>query len=113
MLEGDTLQTLFGTLHLGHFLSVAAILFSVGVCGVLINRKNMITLLMSIELMLLAVNINFVSFSVFWQGYTGQVFSMLILTVAAAEAAIGLAILVLYYNHRRSIAITDVSQMRS
>lgn len=112
MLVDVVLENVFDTIGIGHFLVLSALLFTVGLCGVLINRKNMIILLMSIELMLLAVNINFVSFSVFWGGYTGQVFSMLVLTVAAAEAAIGLAILVLYYKHRRSIAIEDVSQMR-
>ena len=97
---------------LGHYLTVGAILFTLGVLGIFINRKNVIIILMSIEMILLAVNINLVAFSVFLGDITGQVFAMFVLTVAAGEAAIGLAILVIYFRNRGSIAIDDVSQMR-
>ena len=95
-----------------HYLSVAAILFTLGLIGVFLNRKNVIIILMSIELMLLAVNINLVSFSSYLGNLTGQVFSMLILTVAAAEAAIGLAILVVYFRNRGSIAVEEINTMK-
>ena len=97
---------------LTHYLTVAAILFTLGVFGIFLNRKNVIIILMSIELMLLAVNINFVAFSVFLNDMAGQVFAMLVLTVAAAEAAIGLAILVVYFRNRGSIAVEDVNMMK-
>ncbi len=97
---------------LTHYLTVAGILFTLGVFGIFLNRKNVIIILMSIELMLLAVNINFVAFSVFLNDMIGQVFAMLVLTVAAAEAAIGLAILVVYFRNRGSIAVEDVNQMK-
>ncbi|MBT3627040.1 MAG: NADH-quinone oxidoreductase subunit NuoK [Rhodospirillaceae bacterium] len=97
---------------LTHYLTVAAILFTLGVFGIFLNRKNVIIILMSIELMLLAVNINFVAFSVFLNDMAGQVFAMLVLTVAAAEAAIGLAILVVYFRNRGSIAVEDVNVMK-
>lgn len=97
---------------LPHFLIVAAILFTIGVFGIFINRKNVIIILMSIELMLLAVNINFVAFSVALNDLLGQVFTMFVLTVAAAEAAIGLAILVVYFRNRESIAVEDINQMK-
>ena len=97
---------------LTHYLTVAAILFTLGVFGIFLNRKNVIIILMSIELMLLAVNINFVAFSVFLNDMAGQVFAMLVLTVAAAEAAIGLAILVVYFRSRGSIAVEDVNVMK-
>ena len=97
---------------LAHYLTVAAILFTLGLFGVFLNRKNIIIILMSIELMLLAVNINMVAFSAQLQGLVGQVFAMFILTVAAAEAAIGLAILVTYYRNRGSIAVEDVNLMK-
>ncbi len=97
---------------LAHYLSVAAILFTLGLFGVFLNRKNIIIILMSIELMLLAVNINMVAFSAQLQDLVGQVFAMFILTVAAAEAAIGLAILVTYYRNRGSIAVEDVNLMK-
>jgi len=97
---------------LGHYLTVAAILFTLGVFGIFLNRKNVITILMSIELMLLAVNINFVAFSVYLHDLTGQVFTMFILTVAAAESAIGLAILVVYHRNRGSIAVEDINMMK-
>ena len=97
---------------LAHYLTVAAILFTLGILGIFLNRKNVIIILMSIELMLLAVNINFVAFSVFLNDMAGQVFAMLVLTVAAAEAAIGLAILVVYFRNRGSIAVEDVNVMK-
>ena len=97
---------------LAHYLTVAAILFTLGLFGVFLNRKNIIIILMSIELMLLAVNINMVAFSAQLQDLVGQVFAMFILTVAAAEAAIGLAILVTYYRNRGSIAVEDVNVLK-
>lgn len=97
---------------LGHFLTVAAILFTLGVFGIFLNRKNVIIILMSVELILLAVNINFVAFSAHLNDLAGQVFALLILTVAAAEAAIGLAILVIFYRNRGSIAVDDVNMMK-
>ena len=97
---------------LAHYLTVAAILFTLGLFGVFLNRKNIIIILMSIELMLLAVNINMVAFSAQLLDLVGQVFAMFILTVAAAEAAIGLAILVTYYRNRGSIAVEDVNLMK-
>jgi len=100
------------SIGLDQYLVVAAILFTIGVLGIFINRRNVIVILMSIELMLLAVNINFVAFSSFQHNLTGQVFSMIILTVAAAEAAIGLAILVVYFRNRGSIAVEDIHLMK-
>lgn len=97
---------------LGHYLSVAAILFTLGIFGIFLNRKNIIIILMSIELILLAVNINFVAFSAQLGDLAGQVFALLILTVAAAEAAIGLAILVTFFRNRGSIAVEDVNMMK-
>lgn len=97
---------------LGHYLTVGAILFVLGVLGIFINRKNVIIILMSIELILLAVNINFVAFSAFLGDLVGQVFALFVLTVAAAEAAIGLAILVLYFRNRGTIAVDDIAQMK-
>ena len=97
---------------LSHYLGVAAVLFTLGLFGIFLNRKNVIIILMSIELMLLAVNINFVAFSSFLQDMVGQVFAMFVLTVAAAEAAIGLAILVVYYRNRGSIAVEDINMMK-
>ena len=97
---------------LGHYLTVAAVLFTLGVFGIFINRKNVIVILMSIELILLAVNINMVAFSTHLNDIVGQVFALLILTVAAAEAAIGLAILVVFFRNRGSIAVEDVNMMR-
>ncbi|WP_127143658.1 NADH-quinone oxidoreductase subunit NuoK [Pelagibacterium montanilacus] len=97
---------------LGHFLTVAAILFTIGVFGIFLNRKNIIIILMSVELILLAVNINLVAFSLHLNDLVGQVFALLILTVAAAEAAIGLAILVIFFRNRGSIAVDDVNTMR-
>ena len=97
---------------LTHYLTVAAVLFTLGVVGIFLNRKNVIIILMAIELMLLAVNINLVAFSTFLNDMVGQVFAMLVLTVAAAEAAIGLAILVVYFRNRGSIAVEDINMMR-
>jgi NADH-quinone oxidoreductase subunit K len=98
--------------ELMHYLVLASILFTIGVCGIFLNRKNVITILMSIELMLLAVNINLVAFSYYLQDLTGQIFTLFILTVAAAEAAIGLAILVVYFRNRGSIDIDTVNRMK-
>ncbi|MGB3336144.1 MAG: NADH-quinone oxidoreductase subunit NuoK [Devosia sp.] len=97
---------------LGHYLTVAAILFTLGVFGIFINRKNVIVILMSVELILLAVNLNMVAFSAELNDLQGQIFALLILTVAAAEAAIGLAILVIFYRNRGSIAVEDISSMK-
>ena len=97
---------------LTHYLTVAAILFTIGVFGIFLNRKNVIIILMSVELMLLAVNINLVAFSHFLGDMVGQVFAMFVLTVAAAEAAIGLAILVVYFRNRGSIAVEDLNVMK-
>ena len=97
---------------LTHYLIVAALLFTIGVFGIFINRKNVIIILMSIELILLAVNINLVAFSAFLGDLTGQVFALFVLTVAAAEAAIGLAILVVYFRNRGTIAVEDINLMK-
>lgn len=97
---------------LAHFLILGAILFTIGLFGIFLNRKNLIVILMSIELMLLAVNINFVAFSMHLGDLTGQVFTMFILTVAAAEAAIGLAILVTVFRNRGSIAVEDLASLK-
>jgi NADH-quinone oxidoreductase subunit K len=99
-------------LSLGHYLSVSAALFVIGVFGIFVNRKNIIVILMAIELILLSVNINLVAFSVFNGNIIGQVFAMLVLTVAAAEAAVGLAILVVYFRNRGAIAVEDVNVLR-
>lgn len=103
---------MISSIGLQHYLILAAIIFSVGIMGLLMNRKNIISILMSIELMLLAVNINFVAFSVFLQDITGQIFSIIILSIAAAETSIGLAILVLYFRISGSIQVEDISKMR-
>lgn len=97
---------------LGHFLTVSAIIFTLGVLGIFLNRKNVIVILMSIEMILLSVNLNLVSFSVYLGDLVGQVFTLFILTVAAAEAAIGLAILVVYFRNRGSIRVEDINMMR-
>ncbi len=97
---------------LGHYLILGAIIFSLGIIGIFLNRKNVIVILMSIELILLAVNINLVSFSIFLQDIVGQIFTMLILTVAAAEAAIGLAIIIVYYRNKGSIRVEEINQMK-
>lgn len=97
---------------LSHYLTVAAILFTIGVFGIFLNRKNVIIILMSVELILLSVNINLVAFSSFLGDMVGQVFAMLVLTVAAAEAAIGLAILVVYFRNRGTIEVEDINAMK-
>ena len=97
---------------LAHYLTVAAILFTIGIFGIFLNRKNVIIIMMSIELMLLAVNVNLVAFSTTMNDLTGQVFALLILTVAAGEAAIGLAILVSYFRNRGTIAVEDINMMK-
>ena len=102
----------FLQIGLGHYLTVAAILFTLGIFGIFLNRKNVIIILMSIELMLLAVNINLVAFSVFLNDLMGQIFAMFVLTVAAAEAAIGLAILVVYFRNRGTIEVEDINLMK-
>lgn len=97
---------------LTHYLVVSAILFALGVLGIIANRKNLIVMLMAVELILLAVNLNLVAFSAFLQDMVGQVFAMFVLTVAAGEAAIGLAILVIYFRGRGTIAVDDVNRMK-
>lgn len=97
---------------MAHYLTLAAILFTLGVFGIFLNRKNVIVILMSVELMLLAVNINLVAFSHFLGNLTGQIFAMMVLTIAAAEAAIGLAIVVVYYRNRGSIDVEDINAMK-
>ena len=97
---------------LGHYLTLAAIIFVIGVVGIFLNRKNVIIILMSIELILLAVNINLVSFSIYLQNLVGQIFTMFILTVAAAEAAVGLAIIVLYYKNKGSINVEQINSLK-
>ncbi|WP_445678391.1 NADH-quinone oxidoreductase subunit NuoK [Radicibacter daui] len=97
---------------LAHYLTLAAILFTLGIFGIFLNRRNVIVILMSIELMLLAVNVNMVAFSVWLGDLSGQVFTLFILTVAAAESAIGLAIMVVYFRNRGSIAVEDINSMK-
>ena len=97
---------------LGHYLTLAAITFAIGIIGIFLNRKNVIIILMSVELILLAVNINLVSFSIYLQNLVGQVFTMFILTVAAAEAAVGLAIIVIYYKNKGSINVEQISSLK-
>ena len=103
---------LYGDISIIHYVMLSTLIFTLGVCGIFLNRKNTITVLMSIELMLLAVNINFVAFSVQLGDMVGQVFTIFVLTVAAAEASIGLAILVIYSRNRGSIAVDDVNMMK-
>jgi len=97
---------------IGHYLTLSAIIFTIGIVGIFLNRKNVIIILMSIELILLAVNINLVSFSIYLQNLIGQVFTMFILTVAAAEAAVGLAIIVIYYKNRGSINVEQIDSLK-
>ena len=97
---------------LGHYLTLAAIIFSIGLAGVFLNRKNIIVILMCIELILLAVNINLVSFSIFINDLTGQIFTLFILTVAAAEAAIGLAIIVVHYRNSGTIRVEEIDKLK-
>jgi NADH-quinone oxidoreductase subunit K len=99
-------------INLEHYLTLAAIIFTIGVVGIFLNRKNIIIILMSIELMLLAVNINLVSFSIFLNDLVGQIFTMFILTVAAAEAAVGLAIIVVYYKNKGSIQVEQINSLK-
>tara|TARA_B110000881_G_C18109563_1_gene286770 strand:- start:186 stop:500 length:315 start_codon:yes stop_codon:yes gene_type:complete len=103
---------LINEIGLSHYLILAAIIFSIGIIGIFLNRKNVIVILMCIELILLSVNINLVSFSIFLQNLVGQVFSMFVLTVAAAEAAIGLAIIVVYYKNKGSIDVDQINSMK-
>src|SRR5271156_174847 len=100
------------TIGLPHYLAVAAILFTIGMLGIFLNRRNIIIILMSVELILLAVNLNFVAFSAYLGDLVGQVFALFVLTVAAAEAAIGLAILVVYFRNRGTIAVEDANLMK-
>jgi NADH-quinone oxidoreductase subunit K len=97
---------------LAHYLFLSAVIFTLGVFGIFVNRKNVIVILMSIELILLSVNVNMVAFSVYLQNITGQIFTLFILTVAAAEAAIGLAILVVFFRNRGSIQVEDINSMK-
>ena len=97
---------------LGHYLTLGAIIFTIGIIGIFLNRKNVIVILMSIELILLAVNINLVSFSIFLQDLSGQIFTLFILTVAAAEAAIGLAIIVVYYGNAGTIRVEEIENLK-
>ena len=97
---------------LGHYLTLGAIIFSIGIAGIFLNRKNIIVILMSIELILLSVNINLVSFSIFLNNITGQIFTLFILTVAAAEAAIGLAIIVVYYRNTSTIDVEKIQSLK-
>ena len=102
----------FGSIGIMHYLTLSTLLFVIGICGIFLNRKNVITILMSMELMLLAVNINLVAFSVYLGNLTGQIFTLFVLTVAAAEVSIGLAILVAFYRNRASIAVEDIDSMK-
>ena len=99
-------------ISLGHYLTLGAIIFTIGIIGIFLNRKNIIVILMSIELILLAVNINLVSFSVFFDDLIGQIFALFILTVAAAEAAIGLAIIVAYYRNTGTVHVEDIDSLK-
>lgn len=105
-------HALYGSITIGHYVLLSSLLFVTGICGIFLNRKNIITLLMSVELMLLSVNINFVAFSTKFGDLSGQVFSIFVLTVAAAEAAIGLAILVVYFRNRGTIDVDDISTLK-
>ena len=100
------------SIGLGHYLTLAAIIFTIGIVGIFLNRKNIIVILMSIELILLAVNINLVSFSIFINDLSGQIFTLFILTVAAAEAAIGLAIIVAYYRNSRTVRVEEIHELK-
>ncbi len=99
-------------ISLGHYLTLGAIIFTIGIIGIFLNRKNIIVILMSIELILLAVNINLVSFSVFFNDLIGQIFALFILTVAAAEAAIGLAIIVAYYRNTGTVHVEEIDSLK-
>ena len=97
---------------LGHYLTLGAVIFNIGIVGIFLNRKNIIVILMSIELILLAVNINLVSFSIFINDLSGQVFTLFVLTVAAAEAAIGLAIIVVYYRNSGTVRVEEIGKLK-
>ena len=112
MVKVERVLRLMSEIGLGHYLTLAAIIFTIGITGIFLNRKNVIIILMSIELILLAVNINLVSFSIYLQNLVGQVFAMFILTVAAAEAAVGLAIIVIYYKNKGSINVEQISSLK-
>ncbi|AQX19806.1 NADH-quinone oxidoreductase subunit NuoK [Bartonella sp. WD16.2] len=99
-------------IDISHYLTVSAVMFTIGIFGIFLNRKNVIIILMSIELILLSINLNFIAFSAFLHDLVGQIFALFILTVAAAEAAIGLAILVVFFRNRGSIAVEDVNVMK-
>lgn len=105
-------HALFGSITIGHYVLLSSMLFVTGIAGIFLNRKNIITILMSIELMLLAVNVNFVAFSIKLGDLGGQIFTLFVLTVAAAEAAIGLAILVVYFRNRGTIDVEDISSLK-
>ena len=105
-------MTEYFSISLGHYLTLAAVLFTIGIFGIFLNRKNVIIILMSVELMLLAVNINLIAFSVFLNDLVGQIFAMFVLTVAAGEAAIGLAIIVVYFRNRGTIEVEDINLMK-
>ena len=112
-MENTAMDTVFfGSTGLFHYLVVSSLLFVIGVCGIFLNRKNIITILMSIELILLSVSVNLVAFSIHLGDLVGQVFSIFILTVAAAEAAIGLAILVIYFRENGTIDVTTINRMK-
>ena len=100
------------SIGLGHYLTLAAIIFTIGVVGIFLNRKNVIVILMSIELILLAVNINLVAFSIFINDLSGQIFTLFILTVAAAEAAIGLAIIVVFFRNSETIRVEEIKNLK-
>lgn len=100
------------TFYLHHYLTLSSVLFCIGVCGIFLNRKNIISILMSIEIMLLSININFVAFSSYLNDLLGQVFAIFILAVAGAEAAIGLAIIIVYFNNRKNIQLENISSMK-
>ena len=112
MLKPIKVLKLMIDIGLGHYLTLGAIIFTIGIVGIFLNRKNVIVILMSIELILLAVNINLVSFSVFLNDLTGQIFTLFILTVAAAEAAIGLAIIVVYYRNSGTIRVEEIDKLK-
>ena len=112
MLKVTKVSNLMIDIGLGHYLTLGAIIFTIGIVGIFLNRKNIIVILMSIELILLAVNINLVSFSIFLGDLTGQVFTLFILTVAAAEAAIGLAIIVVYFRNSGTIRVEEIDELK-
>lgn len=99
-------------ISLTHYLILSALLFTIGIVGMFMNRKNLITILMSIELMLLSVNINFIAFSVYLQELSGQIFSIMILAIAAAEISIGLAIILVYFRHKHSVQLSEINEMQ-